>query len=153
MEEKMNEAGKIKSVVEPYVQGFGVDIGCGEHKIGDNAIGIDCRNLPCVTIKRELKDLKLFGDNQFDFVFSSHFLEHVPNSEYMLKEMIRILKKGGYLTLFLPDAKKYTENNPEHYKLWTRSRFKKIISKYTCMRHIILDGNYDYSYLYIGENK
>lgn len=146
----MTEASKIRKEVEPYVQGFGIDIGCSDDKIGDNAIGFDCRNLPAVTICKEFNDLKLFGASQFDFVFSSHFLEHIKNPQVMLKEMKRVLKKSGYLVLYLPDPDLYTEDNPEHIELWTPQEFKKIIGKLGMQQKVFVT-EHDYSYLYVGK--
>jgi SAM-dependent methyltransferase len=41
-------------------------------------------------------------DATFDYVFSSHALEHMQNTIATLKEWSRILKKGGILFLVLP---------------------------------------------------
>ncbi len=43
-----------------------------------------------------------FADNQFDGVLASHLIGHLPRSEkkIFLKEIIRILKPGGFLILF-----------------------------------------------------
>lgn len=149
----MTEAKKIREVVEPYIQGFGIDVGCGDEKISDNAIGLDKVNHPCVTICQELNDLKLFGTKQFDFVFSSHFLEHIENPKAMLKEMKRVLKKDGYLVLYLPDPTKYTEDNPEHIELWQPQQFKDIISELNLKKKIFVTEKVKgaYSYLYVGQ--
>lgn len=44
-------------------------------------------------------------DNTADFVYSSHFLEHLPRKqgEMLLKEAYRVLKPGGMLRLCVPD--------------------------------------------------
>ncbi len=42
-------------------------------------------------------------DNHYDFVFSSHVLEHSPNILYALKEQLRIVKKGGLVYAVIPD--------------------------------------------------
>jgi SAM-dependent methyltransferase len=44
-------------------------------------------------------------DQSTDFVYSSHFLEHLYRSdaEHMLKESLRVLKPGGVLRLCVPD--------------------------------------------------
>ncbi|MBS0018667.1 MAG: methyltransferase domain-containing protein [Arthrospira sp. SH-MAG29] len=48
-----------------------------------------------------------FDDNAFDFIISSHVLEHTPNPGQMLEEWIRIVKPGGIVYFVIPD-KRYT---------------------------------------------
>jgi len=38
-----------------------------------------------------------FPDECFDLVFTNSVFEHVPNIEFELKEMLRVLKKNGYI--------------------------------------------------------
>lgn len=45
----------------------------------------------------------LFKDETFDFVFSYHALEHFPNPKKALKEMHRVLKKGGGFWIGTPN--------------------------------------------------
>ena len=45
-----------------------------------------------------------FPDNFFDFVLSLETLEHAPEPELLLKEICRVLKKGGVLVMSLPPA-------------------------------------------------
>ena len=52
----------------------------------------------------EGSDLSLLKDNQFDFLLSSHSLEHIANPIKALKHWIRILKENGMLLLILPDS-------------------------------------------------
>ncbi len=44
-------------------------------------------------------------DNSCDFIFSSHFLEHLPHSDaaYLLKEMFRCIKKNGVVRIAVPN--------------------------------------------------
>ena len=44
-----------------------------------------------------------FEDNSFDAVLVSHILEHCFNLGVALKEIRRVLKKDGYLFVFLPE--------------------------------------------------
>jgi len=44
-----------------------------------------------------------FKDNSFDAVLLSHILEHCFNLGVVLKEVHRVLKKDGYLFVFLPE--------------------------------------------------
>jgi SAM-dependent methyltransferase len=47
-------------------------------------------------------DLKSFKDNQFDFILSSHSLEHSANPLKALFEFKRVVKNGGYLLIIIP---------------------------------------------------
>ena len=55
----------------------------------------------------EAADLKDFKDESYDFVVSSHCLEHCANVLKAVEEWVRVLKKNGALLLVLPD-KRYT---------------------------------------------
>lgn len=49
-----------------------------------------------------------FRDNTFELVYASHVLEHIPwyRIEQVLKEWYRIIKLGGSLEIWVPDALK-----------------------------------------------
>ncbi len=55
-------------------------------------------------------DLSKISDKTYDFVLSSHSLEHIANPIKALKEWLRVLKKDGLILLILPD-KRYTFDN------------------------------------------
>ena len=52
----------------------------------------------------EGSDLSLLKDNQFDFLLSSHSLEHIANPIKALNHWRRVLKERGRLVLILPDS-------------------------------------------------
>lgn len=54
----------------------------------------------------EATDLQFLAGNAYDFVLSSHVLEHVANPIRALKQWIRLLKNEGLLVLLLPDKHK-----------------------------------------------
>jgi len=43
-----------------------------------------------------------FKPNSFDRIILSHTLEHIPNPESFIKDSMKILKKGGVLSISLP---------------------------------------------------
>ena len=45
-----------------------------------------------------------FESDFFSFIHFSHVIEHVPNPAETLKEVYRILAKGGYLAITTPNA-------------------------------------------------
>ena len=97
-----------------FCQGKGLDIGYGGDLLCNNCVGFDVEN-------GNAQYLKEIQDNQFDFVYSSHTLEHLNEPELALKNWWRVLKEGGYLILFLPDRNLYEKKltlpsrwNPDH---------------------------------------
>lgn len=58
---------------------------------------------PGTQFVREATDLKGIADWSYDFVCSSHTLEHVANPLLALEEWRRVLRPGGHLLLILPN--------------------------------------------------
>ncbi len=80
---------KIKNKINA---GFGIDISVSqEHR--DDKITL---------IKNDLVQPLPFKNSSFDVVTSLANLEHLPNPEYSLEEIHRILKPGGLLLLTVP---------------------------------------------------
>ena len=55
----------------------------------------------CKFIKGDIRKLPL-KDKSFNIVVSAGIIEHVPETEYCLKEISRVLKSKGYLLLHVP---------------------------------------------------
>jgi SAM-dependent methyltransferase len=55
----------------------------------------------------EATDLSQLPDEKYDFVISSHCLEHVANPLKAVSEWLRVIKKDGIILIVLPN-KKYT---------------------------------------------
>jgi SAM-dependent methyltransferase len=53
----------------------------------------------------DLSDRDAIGEGQYDVIYSSYVLEHVPDAELVLENMLRGLKPGGLLLLRFPDRK------------------------------------------------
>jgi len=54
-----------------------------------------------------LSDTKNLPSNTFDVITMWHVLEHVPDLSIQIKEVKRLLKKGGYLVVAVPNFKSY----------------------------------------------
>lgn len=107
-----------------------VDVGCGEGRHAINAylqadvtaIGVDLshRDL-CTSYSRYLPFKKTeasggfylqqtnalqlpFADNSLDKIICSEVLEHLPNYEGAIDELVRVLKPGGLLAISVPRA-------------------------------------------------
>jgi predicted SAM-dependent methyltransferase len=112
-----NESAKCKYDVIPYMRGRGVDLGCGPWKIFPHCIGVD--QIPGADVCSSVTRLDQFADASMDFVYSSHTLEDIDDTEATLREWWRLLKVGGYLILYLPHKEFYPNigqpgANPAH---------------------------------------
>lgn len=88
---------------DQYLRGDGIDIGCGP----------DPLLIPSGTVRQwdvQDGDAQLMTgvpDGQFDFVYSSHCLEHMRDVPESLHHWTRILKPGGFLYVVVPDYMLY----------------------------------------------
>jgi SAM-dependent methyltransferase len=110
-----SETAKVRHLVLDYCKGHGCDIGFGGDKIvKQDCIGIDYAqpytatgqdavDIACDVIREKIP----VPDNTFDYVYSSHMIEDVEDTNAVLREFIRILKPGGNLILVFPDQSKY----------------------------------------------
>ena len=114
-----------------YLVGHGIDIGCGPDSIFNYReqfpLMQSCRNwdLP----DGDAQFLETVQDETFDFVHSSHCLEHMRNPQEALYHWLRVLKPGGHLIVMIPDEDLYEQgifpstNNDDHK--WTFTVFKE----------------------------
>ena len=75
-----------------------LNIGCGDTFINDISwINIDIdSNSKDVISHNILKDIP-FSNESFDFIYTSHFIEHIPleKIDFFFRECSRVLKKRG----------------------------------------------------------
>lgn len=95
---------------DKYCQGKGLDVGYGGDPVQPGVRGWDFEH-------GDAQLLNGLEDNTFDFVYSSHLLEHVPDCELTLTNWWRVLKSGGYLILYLPHRDLYEKKStlPSHF--------------------------------------
>jgi SAM-dependent methyltransferase len=134
-----------------YTKGLGVDIGCGLNKIHSAAIGVDWRlsendaGYPFGAQVRASGDrLEWLTDSSLDYVFSSHCLEHFPDTESVLREWARVIRKGGYLVLLLPHRDYYPVvgtpgANPDHKHDFTPADISALIRKMASLSILSID--------------
>lgn len=96
-----------------------LELGCGDRKRIDNAIGIDVLDYECVDIVGDVFDvLKYFPDNSVSAVYSYHFFEHLSNLSMLMDELSRVLKRHGILEIVVPHF-----SNPYFYSDHTHKSF------------------------------
>jgi len=122
--------------IEKYLEGDGVDVGCGTNRLSDDILAIDrqpnskyanadfihdCHDLE---IKKEVRFKNktfFFKDNVLDFIFSSHCLEDFEDIPIVFLNWWRKIKPNGFMILLLPDMEngRYPkcndpQGNPSH---------------------------------------
>ncbi len=89
---------------------FNLHLGCGhvDHK---SFINIDGYPYPHVHYVQAIDKLPQFKDSSIDLIYASHCLEHFcfAQTEDVLREWWRVLRKGGVLRLSIPDFDKLVE--------------------------------------------
>lgn len=78
-----------------------VDIGCGDNK-KKGLLGVDKFDYPAVDIKMDLDKKWKFKDNSVSLLYTSHFLEHVDNLEFVMEEIYRVCKPNAKIIIKVP---------------------------------------------------
>lgn len=97
---KSHQRRQREGFFDKYCQGSGLDIGYGGDPVVSNVRGWDFEH-------GDAQFIRGLDDESFDFVYSSHLLEHLPDTELSLTNWWRVLKPGGYLILYLPHRDLY----------------------------------------------
>lgn len=92
-----------------YFRGSGIDVGAGNDTLGNHTL-----HFPSITsIKAwdmpdgDAQYLVTVPDDAYDFLHSSHCLEHMEDYGVALYNWIRVVKPGGYLVITIPEEKMY----------------------------------------------
>jgi predicted SAM-dependent methyltransferase len=109
----MNETSKTKKkfaeLEKKIFLGKGIDIGCGDDPIFPEAVPFD-------KDKGDANKISEFVEDRFDYVFSSHCLEHMMDPYSALREWWKLVKPGGYLYVLVPDEDLYEQGQwPSKY--------------------------------------
>lgn len=105
-----------------YCKGKGLDIGFGGDPISIDVDGFDFEH-------GDAQFLSNVKDDNYDFVYSSHTIEHLPDPYTAVQNWFRVLKPGGYLILYMPHRDLYEKKktlpsifNPTHFHFFLPDR-------------------------------
>jgi SAM-dependent methyltransferase len=85
----LSEIGKKVTCTGVHISSYLSNVSELHEKFGVNYVECDIENIP-------------FPDESFDLVILCHVLEHCPNVSNALGQARRVLRKGGYLLVFVP---------------------------------------------------
>lgn len=108
-----SETAKIRTYILPHLTGSGIDIGCHRDPIKTDCVCFDDDPWPEVNSLGDARKMP-FPDNHFDWVYSSHLIEDIDDTESVLVEWARIVKPGGKLIVATPHPALFTGFNSEH---------------------------------------
>jgi len=130
-----------------YFVGNGVDIG-GKPDPLEQYIEVFSRLNSVKTWNLEDGDAQYMNgiaDGKYDFVCSSHCLEHMVDVQEALKNWIRIVKSDGYLILTVPDEDMYEQGfwpsryNSDHKWTFTIGKKKSWSPKSINLMELLMD--------------
>lgn len=100
-----------------------------------------------------------FDDMTFDYVFSEHQIEHIPEpaAHSMIKECFRILRPGGRLRIATPDLtailglyEEPLDETEQHYVEWVMTRFRPNVGsgnkRCYVINHMFTDHKHEFIY-------
>ncbi|MDO8493153.1 MAG: class I SAM-dependent methyltransferase [bacterium] len=128
----MQETSKCRKIRESngdfnkYLRGSGIDIGAGD----DPLVIPNGIVTPWDKNSGDAEVMSGVSDNSYDFVYSSHCLEHMRSVPRALQNWARILRPDGFLYIVIPDYILYEKMrwpslfNPDH-----KQSFSPIITR------------------------
>lgn len=98
--------------------------------------GVDAGN--CQIKKADIRHLP-FADDFFDCVICSEVLEHIPEHEQAIKELVRVLKSTGLLVISVPRyfpekicwllSRAYRNEEGGHVRIYKKEQIPKMLGK------------------------
>lgn len=131
---------------KPFVSGDLLELGCGEGRgveilapLAKSYIGIDkikdvvdhlSAQYDNYTFRSGIFPPFPFEDESFDSIVTFQVIEHVKKDEDFVKEIYRVLKKGGTALITTPNVKMTLSRNPWHVREYTAEQLVALCEKY-----------------------
>lgn len=124
---------RLNKLLPLYCRGKVLDAGAG-HLLYRNILNkypIEYESMdfektdPELSYVADIQKMPKIKSNRYDFVFSRNVLEHVLKPENAIKEINRVLKKGGYALITVPHLA-YLHNEPHDYWRFTKYSLRNL---------------------------
>ncbi|MEA2006617.1 MAG: methyltransferase domain-containing protein [Patescibacteria group bacterium] len=125
--------GATEKILNKYCRGKVLDVGAGRlayksllEKHCEEYKSIDFKaTSPELDFVGDVQDMEVLNDDQFDTVFCSQVLEHIPEPQKAMNEISRILKRGGKAIISVPFLG-YLHNEPYDFFRYTKHSLRFI---------------------------
>ena len=82
-----------------------------------------------------------FADESFDCVVSFQVIEHIKRDKEFVREVYRVLKKGGKFIVSTPNRPMSLTRNPWHVREYTPEQFGALLSEFNDVEALGVAGN------------
>lgn len=82
-----------------------------------------------------------FADESFDYVVSFQVIEHIKRDKEFVREVYRVLKKGGKFIVSTPNRPMSLTRNPWHVREYTAEQFGELLSLFAEVEALGVGGN------------
>lgn len=117
------EISRLKKRLSP--SDLALNVGSGATSIGSQFINVDLMPYESVDIVCDLSDIPL-QDQSVDSIVSIAVLEHVIDPKLAVQELVRILKPGGTLLVFVPFIQGF-HASPHDYQRYTLNGLVELV--------------------------
>lgn len=115
-----------------FCKGKGLDPGAGGRTITDD---VACLDLKAPGLDHASADNLPFPDESFDYVFTCHLIEHMPDTHAAIMEWLRVVRPGGHVVMIVPNTLYTKGQNTDatpHYYEWSPREFIEHIAQARC---------------------
>lgn len=138
-----NACQYITPIAKQFCTGCGLDVGSNKWPL-PGAIAVDLING---------RDASSLPEGKYDYIFSSHCLEHVVNPVSTLEHWKSKIRKGGVLFLYLPhpDMEYWLPQNcRKHMHSWYPKDMAKILTDLGFKKVIYSERDLAWSFAVVG---
>ena len=82
-----------------------------------------------------------FADESFDYVVSFQVIEHIKRDKEFVREVHRVLKRGGKFIVSTPNRPMSLTRNPWHVREYTAEQFSALLSSFAEVEALGVGGN------------
>jgi len=120
-----------------------LDVGCGAGILlsqlkenGNTCTGVEISEVAVEIVKKKGMECVLaqvpplpFEDEEFDVVVATEMFEHVEKERMLLRECVRVCKKGGWVIVGVPNDCLGPDVEPEHVRKYNKGSLKTLLEK------------------------